>query len=75
MNQNQLIQQELNPQITVVMPVYNGEKYLDTAIKSILNQTFTNFEFVIVDDASTDSSVKIINSYQDERIKLICDKF
>jgi hypothetical protein len=32
MNQNQLIQQELNPQITVVMPVYNGEKYLDTAI-------------------------------------------
>ncbi|QSV56226.1 MAG: glycosyltransferase [Dolichospermum sp. UKL201] len=71
MNQNQFIQQELNPQITVVMPVYNGEKYLDTAIKSILNQTFTNFELVIVDDASTDSSVKIINSYQDERIKLI----
>jgi glycosyltransferase involved in cell wall biosynthesis len=52
MNQDQLTQQELNPQITVVMPVYNGEKYLDTAIKSILNQTFTNFEFVIVDDAS-----------------------
>jgi glycosyltransferase involved in cell wall biosynthesis len=71
MNQNQLIQQELNPQITVVMPVYNGEKYLDTAIKSILNQTFTNFEFVIVDDASTDSSVRIINSYKDKRIKLI----
>jgi glycosyltransferase involved in cell wall biosynthesis len=80
MHQNQLIQQELNkdiglaglyPKITVVMPVYNGEKYLDTAIKSILNQTFTNFEFVIVDDASTDSSVEIINSYQDQRIKLI----
>ena len=71
MNQNQLIQQELNPKITVVMPVYNGEKYLDTAIKSILNQTFTNFEFVIVDDASTDSSARIINSYKDKRIKLI----
>ena len=79
-NQNQLIQQELNkdikraelyPKITVVMPVYNSEKYLDTAIKSILNQTFTNFEFIIVDDASTDSSVEIINSYQDQRIKLI----
>ena len=81
MNQNQLIQQGLNqeiqqvaglyPKITVVMPVYNGEKYLDTAIKSILNQKFTNFEFVIVDDASTDNSVEIINSYQDQRIKLI----
>jgi glycosyltransferase involved in cell wall biosynthesis len=80
-NQNQLIQQGLNqeiqqvaglyPKITVVMPVYNGEKYLDTAIKSILNQKFTNFEFVIVDDASTDNSVEIINSYQDQRIKLI----
>ncbi|OBQ26573.1 MAG: glycosyl transferase [Aphanizomenon flos-aquae MDT14a] len=61
----------LYPKITVVMPVYNGEKYLDTAIKSILNQKFTNFEFVIVDDASTDNSVEIINSYQDQRIKLI----
>ena len=81
MNQNQLIQQGLNqeiqqvaglyPKITVVMPVYNVEKYLDTAIKSILNQKFTNFEFVIVDDASTDNSVEIINSYQDQRIKLI----
>ncbi|MFN6220272.1 MAG: glycosyltransferase family 2 protein [Aphanizomenon sp.] len=81
MNQNQLIQQGLNqeiqqvaglyPKITVVMPVYNGEKYLDTAIKSILNQRFMNFEFVIVDDASTDNSVEIINSYQDQRIKLI----
>jgi glycosyltransferase involved in cell wall biosynthesis len=80
-NQNQLIQQGLNqeiqqvaglyPKITVVMPVYNGEKYLDTAIKSILNQRFMNFEFVIVDDASTDNSVEIINSYQDQRIKLI----
>jgi glycosyltransferase involved in cell wall biosynthesis len=80
MNQNQIIQEELNqdiklpglyPKITVVMPVYNGEKHLDTAIKSILSQTFTNFEFVIVDDGSTDSSVEIINSYQDQRIKLI----
>ncbi|MFN7522284.1 MAG: glycosyltransferase family 2 protein [Aphanizomenon sp.] len=81
MNQNQLIQQGLNqeiqqvaglyPKITVVMPVYNGEKYLDTAIKSILNHRFMNFEFVIVDDASTDNSVEIINSYQDQRIKLI----
>jgi len=72
MNQNEDIKNtELYPKITVVMPVYNSEKYLDIAIESILNQTFTNFEFVIVDDASTDSSVEIINSYQDQRIKLI----
>ncbi len=62
---------ELSPKITVVMPVYNGEKYLNTAINSILNQTFTNFELIIIDDASTDKSVEIINSYQDQRIRLI----
>lgn len=71
MNQEQFIQKRLNPKITVVMPVYNGEKYLDMAINSILNQTFTDFELIMVDDSSTDNSVKIINSYQDQRIKLI----
>lgn len=57
--------------ITVLMPVYNAEEYLVEAIESILNQTFSDFEFLIVDDASTDKSVDIINSYDDERIKLI----
>jgi len=51
----------LSPKITVVMPVYNGEKYLNIAINSILNQSFTNFELIIIDDASTDKSVEIIN--------------
>lgn len=59
------------PQVTVLMPVYNGEKYLREAIDSILNQTFTDFEFLIIDDGSTDSSIKIISSYPDSRIKLI----
>ena len=53
------------------MPVYNGEKYLREAIDSILNQTFTDFEFLIIDDGSTDNSLEIINSYQDPRINLI----
>ena len=44
-----------SPVISVVMPVYNNEKYLDTAIKSVLNQTYSNFEFIIIDDGSTDS--------------------
>ena len=60
-----------NPKISVVMSVYNGERYLKEAIDSILNQTFTDFEFLIVNDGSTDASLEIIQSCQDERIRLI----
>lgn len=59
------------PKVTVLMPVFNGEKYLREAIESILNQTFTDFEFLIINDGSTDSTVGIINSYNDSRIRLI----
>ncbi len=58
------------PLVSVIMPVYNAEKYLREAIESILNQTFTDFEFLIFNDGSTDSSLEIINSYKDERIIL-----
>ncbi|MEA2112498.1 MAG: glycosyltransferase [Patescibacteria group bacterium] len=60
-----------NPKVTVIMPVYNSEKYLRKAIESILNQTFTDFEFLIINDGSTDSSEEIIKSYDDPRIKFI----
>jgi len=60
-----------NPKISVIMSVYNGERYLREAIDSILNQTFPNFEFIIVNDAATDSSLKIIQSYHDKRIRVI----
>ena len=63
-----------NPKVTVIMPVYNGEKYLQEAIDSILNQTFTDFEFLIINDGSTDDSQKIISNYKDKRIKLIKNK-
>ena len=53
------------------MTVYNGEKFLGEAIESILNQTLTDFEFLIIDDGSTDDSVEIIRSYDDSRIYLI----
>jgi len=53
------------------MSVYNGERYLKSAIDSILNQTLKDFEFIIIDDGSTDKSREIINSYKDVRIKLI----
>ncbi len=57
--------------VSVIMAVYNGEKYLRESIDSILAQTFTDFEFVIIDDASTDSTASILKSYKDPRIHLI----
>jgi glycosyltransferase involved in cell wall biosynthesis len=64
------------PLITVYMPVFNAAAFLDQSISSILNQTFSNFEFIIVDDASTDNSWKIIKSYakKDSRIIAIKNK-
>lgn len=55
---------------TVIMPVYNAEKFLKDAIESVLNQTFKNFELIIVDDCSTDGSAEIAKSYlSDKRVK------
>lgn len=61
------------PKVSVVMAVYNGEKYLKEAVDSILNQTYTDFEFIIINDGSTDNSLNILNSFKekDERIKII----
>ena len=64
----------MKPIVTVLMPVYNGKNYLNEAIESVLCQTLTNFEFLIVDDASTDNSIDLINSYNDSRIKLLKNK-
>ena len=60
-----------SPLITVLMTVYNGDTYLSDAIESILNQTYINFEFLIIDDASTDGSENIILSFNDNRIRYI----
>lgn len=62
----------MNPKVSVIMPVYNTEKYLSEAIKSILNQSYRDFEFIIVDDFSTDTSYKICEEYakKDDRIRL-----
>ena len=61
------------PQVTVVMSVYNTASFLRESIESILAQTFTDFEFLIIDDCSTDSSREIIRSYSDPRIRLFCN--
>ncbi|WP_103567464.1 glycosyltransferase family 2 protein [Campylobacter concisus] len=55
-----------NPVVSVVMSVYNAEKYLDDAIQSILKQTYKNFEFVIINDGSNDRSLEIIKKYKNE---------
>ena len=55
--------------ISILMPVYNGAKYLNETIKSVLNSTFKQYEFLIVNDGSTDSSEEIIKSFKDKRIK------
>ena len=57
--------------ISVLMSVYNGDRYLREAIDSILNQTLDNFEFIIIDDGSTDASNQIIKSYRDPRLKMV----
>lgn len=57
--------------VSVLMPVYNAEKFLDESIGSILNQTYKDFEFYIINDGSTDKSEEIIQSYRDPRIKYI----
>ncbi|WP_165040336.1 glycosyltransferase family 2 protein [Dysgonomonas sp. ZJ709] len=56
------------PEISVIMPVYNGESFVEKAISSILNQSYTNFELIIINDGSTDSSEQIILSFKDTRI-------
>jgi len=60
-----------NPVLSVVMPVYNGEKYLKDSISSILGQTFNDFELIIINDGSRDKSLEVIKSFDDSRIRVI----
>ena len=68
------MKKESLPAVSVMMCAYNAEQYLREAIDSVLQQTFTDFEFVIVDDGSTDNTFKIIQDYKDQRIRLIRGK-
>lgn len=56
-----------NPKISVLMPVYNGEKYIFYSIKSILDQSYKNFEFLIANDGSKDETLKIIKEFKKKR--------
>ncbi|MCM1294201.1 MAG: glycosyltransferase family 2 protein [Muribaculaceae bacterium] len=59
------------PKVSVLMPAYNSAKYISVAIDSILNQTFTDFELIIINDGSTDNTAEIVHKYTDTRIKFI----
>lgn len=57
--------------ISVIMTIYNVEKYIENSIKSVLNQTYSNIELILVDDCSTDNSINIVDTFSDPRIKLL----
>lgn len=59
------------PKVSVIMPVYNAEKYVLKAINSILNQTFQDFELIIIDDCGTDNSMNIVKDIDDSRIRVL----
>lgn len=59
------------PLLSVIMSVFNGEKYVRETVKSVLNQSFRDFEFIIVNDGSTDGTSEILRSFNDERIRII----
>ena len=62
------------PNVSIILPVYNGARYLAQAIDSCLNQTYRNIELIIVDDCSTDETPAIVRSYTDPRIRYVRNK-
>ena len=60
--------------VSIIIPVYNAEKFINDTINTVLNQTYQNYEVIFVNDCSTDNSVNIIKKYKDKRIKIINNK-
>lgn len=70
-SENSIKEKNMNePMISVVIPMYNAEKYIEKAIMSVLNQTYSNLEIIVIDNCSTDHSVEIVRAISDNRILL-----
>ena len=65
------LNEEQSPLVSIVLPVYNGEKYLAESLGSVFAQTYQNWELVIINDGSTDGTENLILKYQDKRIKYL----
>ena len=61
----------MNKLVSIVMPNYNCEKFVEETIKSVINQTYSNWELLFVDDCSTDNSVAIVEGFNDSRIRIL----
>lgn len=68
---NMMIEKENQPLVSVIMPCYNHEKYVSQSIESVLNQTYTNLEFIVLDNGSTDGSYEVIKQYEDRIDRII----
>lgn len=64
----------MTPFFSVIIPLYNKEKYIQNTLKCVFNQSFTNFEIIVVNDGSTDRSLEILEDFSDERLKIIHQK-
>lgn len=69
-NNSMSFDNDINPLVSVIMPAYNGEKFIQEAVDSILNQTYQNLELIIVEDASTDRTREILETIYDPRIRI-----
>ena len=63
-----------NPKVSIIMPCYNAEKYIEKAVQSVLDQTYRNFELIIIDDDSTDKTWEIIEQYAKKDFRVICTR-
>jgi len=64
----------INPRASIIMSTYNDGQYIKQSIESVLTQSFTNFEFIIINDCSTDNTAQIIADIKDERIQYVCNE-
>ena len=63
------------PLVSICIPLFNGEKFIDDSINSVLLQDYENYEFIIIDNCSTDNSIEKVKLFKDKRIRLIQNKY